>query len=352
MTKAKEIPVIIPSLEPDDRLLSIIADVQAAGMQNIVVVNDGSSAAYAACFAKAAQMGCTVLTHSVNMGKGRALKTAFNYCLQAYPSLLGTVTADSDGQHTAASILRCAEALVQNPDKLILGCRDFNAAGVPAKNRIGNKITAFMFGALYGIKTSDTQTGLRAVPAHFMRYLLNVPGERFEYETNMLVESKEQGVAIEIVPIETIYQGESYSTHFNPVRDSWSIYKILVKFIFSSLISTLVDMVLFSAFIRLFAGGFPATYILISTVLARICSAMVNYTVNRKTVFNSSADKAASMLKYGLLCVVIVACSAGLVTLVHTWLGGSELLIKVIVDSILFCISFVVQREFVFKSKK
>ena len=87
----------------------------------------------------------------------------------------------------------------------------------------------------------------------FMKKLLTVHGERFEFETNMIIESKEAGVQINQIPIETIYQEkEEYSSHFNPIKDSLRIYSIFGKFIFSSMISTLLDIMLFSFFFFFF----------------------------------------------------------------------------------------------------
>ena len=164
----KAVPVIIPSLEPDERLPRLLAEMREAGIENIVLVDDGSGPDYAPVFERAQrEFGCTVLRHAVNLGKGRALKTAFNHCLNTWPNAPGAITADSDGQHSAADILRFMEELAAHPDSLLLGCRNFDDAGVPFNSRWGNKITCFMFKALCGVSVSDTQTGLRGVPSSF-----------------------------------------------------------------------------------------------------------------------------------------------------------------------------------------
>ena len=74
----KQIPLIIPSLEPDEKLPRLLAQLRQAGIENIVLVDDGSGPAYHHFFDEAEQQGCTVLRHAVNLGKGRALKDAFN----------------------------------------------------------------------------------------------------------------------------------------------------------------------------------------------------------------------------------------------------------------------------------
>ena len=298
-------------------------------------------------------MGCAVLRHAVNQGKGRALKTAFNYCLNTWPELEGCVTADSDGQHSAECVHLCARALIEHPDCLVLGCRDFFEKQVPRRNRMGNLITSFMFKALCGMKVSDTQTGLRAIPAAFMKRLMAVSGERFEFETNMLLDANSQGVEIYEVPIQTIYQGEQYTSHFNPVTDSIKVYKVLGKFIFSSLFSSVVDYVLFFLLVQLLRERLAISYILVATIAARAVSSALNFLINKKLVFKSRASTAKSVGRYTIVAVCIMLCSAVLVTAFQHLVGGKyELIIKLIVDGVLFVLSFFLQREFVFKKKK
>lgn len=348
--KIEEIPVIIPSLEPDERLIHIIKEILKAGMKNIVVVNDGSGQEYEDIYKTVEEQGAIVLKHAVNLGKGRALKTAFNYCINSFEGLCGVVTADSDGQHTARSIRNCAEALSAQKDKLVLGVRDFlSREDVPFRNRFGNRITVFTLNAVCGIKVSDTQTGLRAIPIDFMKRLLQVSGERFEYETNMLIETKEAGIRIYEVPIETIYQKEEYSSHFNPLLDSIRIYRIFAKFICSSLLSTLIDFILFSLFVSCFKGNLPGMYILVSTVLARLFSSAVNFLVNKKVVFRNKSNRMTSVIEYIVLCVFIMMCSAGLVTVLYQFTHIREVIVKAVVDTCLFGLSFVIQRDIIFR---
>lgn len=250
----KQIPVIIPSLEPDEKLPRLLEQLHEAGIQNIVLVDDGSGPAYAHFFEEAQKRwGCPVLRHAVNLGKGRALKTAFNYCLNTWPDAPGCVTADSDGQHTPACILKVMKALTDRPDALILGCRNFDEKDVPLRSSFGNKCTRFVFKALVGLAITDTQTGLRAIPTAFMKKLMHTGGERFEFESNMLIDTKDAGVPIVEVPIETVYIEENKTSHFNPLKDSARIYAVFGKFLFSSLSSSVVDLALFSLFCFLLA---------------------------------------------------------------------------------------------------
>jgi Glycosyltransferases involved in cell wall biogenesis len=352
------IPIVIPSYEPDERFPAILKDLKQAGLGPVIVVDDGSGDDYLPFFNEAQELvkdqGGVVLHHDVNKGKGRALKTAFSYILENMPESIGCVTADSDGQHSVNCIRKCMDALTEHPDDLVLGVRDFTGEDVPFKSRAGNTITIKVCSFLCGVTVSDTQTGLRAIPKSFMKELLDVEGERFEFETQMLIDSKDKYPIFE-VPIETIYDSkENHQTHFNPVKDSIRIYKLFgkmfAKFIFSSLSSCVIDLLLFALFCNIFSSVVDsAIYVTAATVLARVISATYNYLVNFKLVFKSGKSHTSSFPKYVVLAIIQMSLSAGLVTiLVLLFAGVPELAFKIPVDVVLFLLSYYVQRRFVY----
>ena len=349
------IPIIIPSYEPDERLIAILKDLDENTDAPVILVNDGSKPEFDSIFEEAESIikkhGGIFLKHDVNRGKGRALKTAFQGVLDHFPDAIGAVTADSDGQHTVECIKSVSSKLEECKDNLILGVRSFDTEDVPWKSRMGNKITEKVFAYVAGVHVTDTQTGLRGIPIKFMEELLDVKGERFEFETRMLLEAKDYPI-IE-VPIKTVYDSkENHQTHFNPFLDSIKIYKILgarfLKYIFSALSSCLLDLLLFAVLCH-FLKGSIASYIIISTVIARVISATYNYTINRKLVFESRKGVGSSAGKYVLLAVIQMAASAGLVTIAcHFITFMPEVVIKAIIDTILFFISYHIQQKYVF----
>ncbi len=354
MEKPTDAVILVPSLNPDDKMLSLIKGLHNAGFQKIVCVDDGSKDEYRHYFAQAhTEYGCDVLRHCINMGKGRGIKTGLNYVKNTYPDALGVITVDSDGQHSVEDTIKCSEAMIAHPDSLIFGCRNFKDEGVPFKSYYGNTITRGVMKLLCGISLSDTQTGLRAIPQGLINDFVNLKGERYEYEMQMILSSKESGIPIVEVPIKTIYLEDNKSSHFNPLRDSVKIYAQFGKFIFASLSSFVIDILLFNLFIRLLKGTFAEhdLYITVATAAARVISAIWNYTINRKTVFRSKETVARSGIKYAMLAICQLACSAGLVTLFYGLTGCSETFIKIIVDCCLFILSYQIQREIVFRNK-
>lgn len=225
--------IVLPSLDPDRKFSCVVKGLVEDGFQHIIIVDDGSDEAHQHWFTEAAEYSvCTVLHHGVNKGKGRALKTAFGYVRKDLPELLGVITIDGDGQHLLPDIVACGERMLSEGDKVVLGCRDFDLPGVPPRSVAGNKTTSRLFRLLYGIRLSDTQTGLRAIPRSCLKLFEQVEGERFEYETNMLLAMKRAGISFLEQPIATIYDEEDYSSHYNAVKDSLRIFRIMFKGLF------------------------------------------------------------------------------------------------------------------------
>ena len=229
MDCTKRCVVLLPSLNPNEKFDRVIDGLRAAGFERIMIVDDGSDEAHQQHFKRAeAFPECAVLHHQGNKGKGRALKDGFIEIMKRFPDAEGVITIDGDGQHLTKDILACGNRMLEEKDKVVLGCRDFDLPGVPARSVAGNKTTSRMF-RLYGIKLSDTQTGLRAVPKRYLSRFTAIEGERFEYETNMLLKMKRRGIAFVEQPIETVYEDENAGSHYNALKDSWRIFKIMFK---------------------------------------------------------------------------------------------------------------------------
>lgn len=332
--------VIIPAYQPDEKLLKLVKDLREDTDYPLLIVNDGSSPDKAPLFDTLAAYA-TVLTHPVNMGKGAALKTALRYVQENYPPDVGVVTVDADGQHLPTDIVRVSEAWAAAPEKLVLGSRLFTGK-VPFKSRAGNAITRFVFAMSTGVKVFDTQTGLRAFGAFRIPLMLSMKGDRYEYEINVLLYATRHRIPIEEVPIETVYIEDNASSHFHPVRDAWRIYKMILLFAASSLIACLLDYVLVLG-IRA-ALGDVSNGLLISVVAARVLSSLANYFINCKLVFQHRSR--SSILRYYLLAAGILLVNYLLLSAVTRVM--SLALGKLLVELVLYPVSFYFQRKFVF----
>ena len=279
------IPVVIPSYNPDEKLAQTVLGLKNAGFRDIIVIDDGSSAETKKNFPEPGD-GVTVLRHEVNRGKGAGLKTAFRYILENRPDAAGCVTADGDGQHRTEDIAACAKAMLSEKDRVILGARDFSLPHVPERSKKGNRITSRVFRLLFGMKITDTQTGLRAIPRKYLAPFIRVSGDRYEYETNMLLSMKRDSIPFSEVKIDTVYIDDNQTSHFRPVRDSIRIYGLILSFVLSSVISFLIDTGLFTLF-NIFLFSWNEYSYAISLVCARVISSSANYLINRRVYFKT-----------------------------------------------------------------
>ena len=349
--------VMIPALDPGPDLAAYAAALLARGPEALVVVDDGSGPGSREVFAALEAMDrCTVLRHPVNRGKGRAMKTAFAYILnQSAWTGCAVVTADADGQHLAQDIAAVSRQMLEG-GHVVLGVRDFTAPQVPPRSRMGNQITVGVFRLFFGMRIGDTQTGLRAFPREVLPELAGVPGDRYEYETQMLFLMSRKKLPFDQVEIATVYLEENRSSHFRVVRDSLRIYALIIRYLLSSVSAAVIDAL---AYFLLKSWGalallpFPTTWT--AAALARILSSLCNFLLNARVVFGGNPSGRA-LVRYYTLAVVQLSLSTALVYLAELAFAISapalSTLVKVLVDTILFFFSFRIQHKWVFNSEK
>lgn len=347
--------VVIPTLNPNLDLIKYTDRLINAQFTSILIIDDGSSEEHKHIFIELdKRKEITILKHVVNLGKGRALKNGFNYFMNLpnYNEFSGIITIDSDGQHAVADVINIRNLLIDQKNTLLLGSRNFDKLNVPFKSKFGNKLTSKIFQLFYGKKLLDTQTGLRGLTADSVINFISLNGERFEYETNMLIVATYKDIAIKELEIETIYIDDNSETHFRPIKDSLAIYGVLfrtfLKYIGSSVVSFLLDIMLFQLLITMLSMGVNKK-ILFATIGARIVSSLFNYLSNKTIVFQNNSSHSRTLIKYFSLVVVQMICSALLVSGLYSLFHLNESGLKVIVDSILFFISFRIQKKMVFK---
>ena len=351
-----EAVALVPAYEPDERLIGFTDRLHEEEFPQVVVVDDGSGERFRPLFdALAARSFCTVLRHESNRGKGAALKTGFAYIRERMPSVQGVVTADSDGQHDAADCRRLAAALAAGRDALYLGSRDFSHPDVPFFSRLGNRWSMVTFGLLHGQWLPDSQTGLRAFPVSLIPFLLDVPGERFEYEMGVLLAASRRRLPMVPVAIRTIYENGNAGTHYRPLLDTFRINRLVFaeffRFAGVSLLSFALDRGLSSLFAATLAavGADRCDMIWTSGFAARVLSAVFNFSMNRTVVFRAQGGLAAAAWRYALLCVaMIVLGDVGVSGL--AWAHVPRLVAKFVWGGLLYFVSFRIQSQCIFRS--
>ena len=191
--------------------------------------------------------------------------------------------------------------------------------------------------------------------------MVRIDGERYEYEMNVLIACARASIPMIPLTIETVYENDNAGSHFHPVRDSIRIYKVIlgnfIKFMGASIASFLIDQGVFALmeFVVLAGVAWPLTTIRgVSTLVARLVSAPCNFLMNRSFVFRFRQNTAVTALKYAALAISL---------LVLSWLGVTLLgllgmpkfldnLSKLIIDTILYFLSYRVQNKWIFREDK
>ncbi|TAJ48944.1 MAG: glycosyltransferase [Herbiconiux sp.] len=336
--------VLIPSYEPDGRLVDVVRELRATAPETtVVVVDDGSGARYAAEFARARLAGAEVIGYPLNRGKGHALKHGLRHVQAHHPGEV-VVCADSDGQHRTSDILRVAGRAGR--DVIAIGGRRFTGT-VPLRSRFGNATSRAIFRSATGIAVGDTQTGLRAYHPGMLDWLLGVKGDRFEYELNVLLGAQAAGYCIVELEIATVYLEHNASSHFRPVIDSIRVLRPFLRYVGSSLAAFVIDLVMLQVLFTVTGS------LVLAVVGSRMLSGSVNFFVNRQLVFRERERRRMSRdaARYAILAVTLLAANLGLLELL-TWAGVSLLASKLLTEAVLYLTGFAVQRHFVFRRRR
>lgn len=341
--------IIIPAYEPDERLIQLIKELCKKSDAKLFVVNDGSSRESEGFFLEC-ESYATVLSHDRNYGKGKAVKTALEYIMEQ-DQKGEIVIADADGQHKVHDILYLLKKGTENKDSLLLGSRSFHG-NIPLKSRLGNKITRGVFRILSGKWLKDTQTGLRAFDSGMIPRLLAVPGERYEYETNVLLMCVKEKIDVMEVPVETVYLDGNKSSHFRVLNDSVRIYVDLLKFAASSFISFCADFLIYSLMLYAAAALHLSFAEAVCNVLARMGSAVLNYHLNRRYVFEAQGVSSRFAVKYAVLASAVLLVNTVLLVWLVKSKGINGWAAKAAVEAGMFIGNFLVQKLLIFSKKE
>lgn len=220
-----DILVLIPGYNEEKRIGRVISSVRELGFR-VAVVDDGSKDATARV---AREAGAEVVSYSPNQGKGYALRTGFGWFLKQ-SDLSAVVVMDSDGQHEPSDLAFFVEALKQGKADVIVGNRMANPEGMPWLRRVTNKTMSGIISFFAGRQIPDSQCGYRALTREAVSRI-KLETNRFEIESEMILEAGRKGLRVSSVPIRSVYRDEV--SHINPVKDTARFLRFLVCYLFS-----------------------------------------------------------------------------------------------------------------------
>lgn len=221
----KEI-ILIPAYHPQENFIDLIKDLTNYNF-TIIVVNDGSGSKYNKIFKEISKYA-KVISYKENQGKGYALKKGLKYIKKNYKRYI-ICTMDCDYQHTITDSIKLINQSKKDSDKLLLGKR-IRTNKTPLRSKIGNSITRYIYRKITKVDIYDTQTGLRTFTEKLIDFMINIPGNRYEYEMNVLLNCHKYNIQIKEIEIETVYLDNNANSHFNSLKDSYLIYKNIFKY--------------------------------------------------------------------------------------------------------------------------
>lgn len=219
--------VVIPAYNEAKVIRKVIRDSIATFKKSsyaidIVVVNDGSSDTTAE---EAKKAGATVVSHILNSGAGGATATGLSYASQNGYTIAATM--DADGQHLPNDVLKGIAQLEKTKADLLIGSRLIDSKGMSRVKVLGNKGLSFITRVLFGINSTDSQSGLRIFSRRALEEL-HWTTSGYEFCSEMLWRAHQLKLTIGEFPIKAVYTDYSMSkgqSNWNAIN----IVKSLIK---------------------------------------------------------------------------------------------------------------------------
>lgn len=210
--------VVIPAYNEETSVAAVVRSCIAAGFPDIIVVDDGSSDATAE---QAKKAGAKVIHHLINRGAGAATETGLELARQLGMSYV--VITDADGQHDAGDVVRLVSAIESNGADIAIGSRFISKNNrIPVLRRLFNAVANLITFALTGIRTSDSQSGMKAFgPRALEKVRIRTDG--FEFCTEIFQEIGYHRLRFVEVPVTVRYdeasmrKGQNFSTGLSTV---------------------------------------------------------------------------------------------------------------------------------------
>lgn len=217
--------VVIPAFNAADTISKLVEQIRQYGL-DVVVVDDGSRDNTASAASRA---GAVVISHLANRGKGRALRSGFDYVRrQGYD---GVVTMDSDGQHDPAEIDRLIQAGEVQHAGMVLGNRMADFAHMPSVRRHTNRFMSWILSELTRQSIPDSQCGFRMIRREVLEQI-PLRAERYEIESELLLSAGLRRWKIISVPIQSIYN--NHRSHISPLRDTLRFVGLILRYLLFS----------------------------------------------------------------------------------------------------------------------
>lgn len=215
--------VIIPALNAEKTIGKVVEEVRQCGFP-FLVVNDGSTDRTAE---RLDRLAVTAIRHCTNLGKGAALRTGFSWAIKN--GFSGVITMDSDGQHDPTAIPLLAATAEREKIDLLIASRSSQFEQMAGLRKYWNRFGVWCCRKRTGIAIDDSQSGFRYYSARLLREI-ELSAEGYDMEMEILMKAWRKGFVIGAIPVAARIADGRATSHYRPVRDTWKICKIFLKF--------------------------------------------------------------------------------------------------------------------------
>lgn len=223
--------IIIPAYNAGKQLKNVIQSMpKNINKNDVIVVDDGSKDD---TYEIAKSLGVVVLKHEKNMGYGAAQKTAYNYTIKKNYGIV--IMIHADGQHDPKNIVDFTDLIENKGFDVVTGTRFKGGSalkdGMPLKKVIGNRLLTSIVRLFTGLKVSETHNGYRAYSIKALKSMDFVGNSnKFEFDTEILLQAKSNKFKIGEIPIKTVYKDEK--SHLNIYSYGTRILKVVFRYVF------------------------------------------------------------------------------------------------------------------------
>lgn len=216
--------VLLPAYNEEKRIGELIEQIKTYGL-DVIVIDDGSSDNTAEICRQAQAI---VISHQQNKGKGQALRTGFKFILDN--DYDAAVIMDSDGQHLPEEINIFIVHAKNSGADIIIGNRMLDPQGMPLLRILTNRFTSLLISFIAKIKIPDSQCGFRLIRRSVFEKL-KLSTDKYDTESEILIQAARQGCKIESVPVKSIY--DHNRSLINPISDTVRFFNLILKSFFA-----------------------------------------------------------------------------------------------------------------------
>ena len=215
--------ILIPAYNAALTIKDVVQESISLGYP-VVVVDDGSQDE---TVKNIAGQGIVLLQHTVNRGKGQALRTGFSWALENSFDFI--ITIDADGQHDVSSVRKLVAAAMADSVDIMIASRFSQFEEMAGPRSFWNRFGVWCVRKRTGFDISDSQSGFRCYSSRMLRSIsLDCAG--YDMEMEILMKAWRNGFTIASLPVAARIADGRSTSHYRPFLDTYNISMTFLRY--------------------------------------------------------------------------------------------------------------------------